>query len=242
MKTFSIKVFAGLLLFTISCKKENTMFRKSSAVVENTAQTSLSEANELVGAQAVRIGKQVWKIRNLTTNHYRNGDHIPQVTNAKKWASLTSGAWCWYNNDSATYAATYGKLYNWYAVNDPRGLAPEGWHIPSDAEWATLTDYLGGALLAGGKMKSTGTIEAGNGLWHDPNKRATNSSGLTGLPGGVRDYNGFFYDDGYDGFWWSSTEYNSTSAQYLALSYDAGIVGRTEHYKPNGFSVRCVKD
>ena len=96
------------------------------------------------------------------------------------WATLTTGAYCYYNNDSATYAATYGKLYNWYAVNDPRGLAPAGWHVPSDAEWTELINCLGGEDVAGGKMKAVSA------LWYSPNTGATNSSGFTGLPGGYR--------------------------------------------------------
>ena len=110
----------------------------------------------------VKIGTQVWMSTNLDVTYYRNGDKIPQVKDSVKWARLTTGAWCWYNNDSAT-GAVYGKLYNWYAVNDPRGLAPIGWHIPSDTEWDTLSARLGGASKAGGKLKDTGTIEAGTG-------------------------------------------------------------------------------
>ena len=124
---------------------------------------------------------QTWMLKNLDVDRYRNGDPIPKVTDPSIWTSLTTGAYCYYNNDSATYAATYGKLYNWYAVHDPRGLAPEGWHIPSDAEWATLETCLGGSSVAGGKMKETGTTH-----WTAPNTDATNSSGFAGLPGGFR--------------------------------------------------------
>jgi hypothetical protein len=104
---------------------------------------------------SVTIGTQIWSTKNLDVARYRNGDTIPQVANATQWGNLTTGAWCWYNNDSATYAATYGRLYNWYAVNDPRGLAPQGWRIPTEGDWVILADYLGGASVAGGKMKST---------------------------------------------------------------------------------------
>src|SRR5690606_33259564 len=110
-------------------------------------------------------------------------DVIPQVTDPTIWGNLTTGAWCYYNNDPAN-EIIYGKLYNWYAVNDPRGLAPVGWHIPSDSEWTILTDYLGGFEVAGGKMKETGTTH-----WANPNIGADNSSGFTGLPGGYRAYN-----------------------------------------------------
>jgi len=105
---------------------------------------------------SVKIGNQVWMSTNLNVDIYRNGDIIPQVTDPTAWAELTTGAWCYYNNDSLK-GAIYGKLYNWYAVNDPRGLAPKGWHIPTDEEWITLVNSLGGDTVAGGKMKSTGT-------------------------------------------------------------------------------------
>ena len=104
----------------------------------------------------VIIGTQTWTQTNLNVSHYRNGDIIPQVTDPTAWANLTTGPWCYYNNDPAN-GAIYGKLYNWYAVNDPRGLAPIDYHIPTDAEWTIIIDYFGGENIAGGKMKSTGT-------------------------------------------------------------------------------------
>src|SRR5205085_6409714 len=134
----------------------------------------------------------------LSVSTYLNGDTIPSITDPTIWASLTTGAYCYYNNDSTTYAATYGKLYNWYAVNDPRGLAPLGWHIPSDAEWTTLENCLGGSSVAGGAMKETGIT-----YWLSPNTSATNSSGFTGLPGGYRNpSDGSFYLISSNGIWW----------------------------------------
>ena len=122
------------------------------------------------------IGTQIWMTRNLTVSQYRNGDIIPEVTDPAAWAALTTGAWCYYNNDPAN-GPIYGKLYNWYAVNDSRGLAPNGYHIPTTTEWTTLTNTLGGLSLAGGDLK-----EAGITHWSDPNTGATNNSGFTGLP------------------------------------------------------------
>lgn len=131
-----------------------------------------------------------------------------------------------------------GKLYNWYAVTDPRGLAPEGWHVPSDAEWTTLTTFLGGEYVAGGKMKEAGTAH-----WLAPNGGATNSSGFTGLPGGYRNSYGTFYTIGNYGYWWSSTEPTTYDAWYRYLAYDGGDVGRGfGNVKPYGFSVRCLRD
>src|SRR5436190_23369500 len=136
--------------------------------------------------ESVTICDQVWMIKNLDVSTYRNGDPIPEVTDPSQWAGLTTGAWCYYENNSAN-GTIYGKLYNWYAVNDPRGLAPLGWHVPSDEELTTLTSCLGGVFVAGGTMKETGTTH-----WLAPNTEATNSSGWTGLPGGYRNEFGSF--------------------------------------------------
>jgi uncharacterized protein (TIGR02145 family) len=193
-------------------------------------------------SDTVRIGSQLWMKINLNTTHYRNGDVIAMVTDQTSWGTLTTGAWCYYDNDSAVHGATYGKLYNWYAVNDPRGLAPAGYHIPSDAEWTTLETALGGDLVAGGAMKDTGTTH-----WDIPNTEATNSSGFTGLPGGILDYN---VSTGYGacryvsvaGFWWSSTESSASKAWGRHLNADNSKINRDENDKVSGFSVRCIRD
>jgi len=180
---------------------------------------------------------QSWMTKNLDVATYRNGDPIPKVTDNSAWAALTTGAYCYYNNDSATYAAIYGKLYNWYAVNDPRGLAPEGWHIPTDFEWATLENCLGGSAVAGGAMKETGTIH-----WTNPNTGATNISGWSGLPAGFRLYNGSFLVVRYGGYWWSSTDSDVADPWYRYLSSSDGSIGRYGTSKQEGLSVRCVRD
>src|ERR1035437_8570614 len=154
--------FLFILLFT-SCKKTNT-----------------NPPTPPVSIPSVTICTQVWMLKNLDVSTYRNGDLIPKVTTTTAWDALTTGAWRWCNNDPAM-GVIYGKLYNWYVVNDPRGLAPTGWHVPSDAEWTTLSTCLGGYAVAGGAMKETGTTH-----WTSPNTGATNSSGFTGLPGGGR--------------------------------------------------------
>ncbi len=164
-----------------------------------------------VSLDEVVIGTQVWKTRNLDVTTYRNGDPIPQVTDPTQWINLTTGAWCYYENNTAN-GTVYGKLYNWYAVNDSRGLAPTGYHVPSDAEWTTLTTFLGGEGVAGGKMKSTDTS-----LWQSPNTSATNESGFTGLPGGCRSDDGAFDDVGDGGDWWSSSENGTASAWFRSL-------------------------
>jgi uncharacterized protein (TIGR02145 family) len=183
--------------------------------------------------KTVKIGKQEWMSENLNVEHYRNGDVIPQVQSEKKWSELETGAWCYYENKTIN-GPSYGKLYNWYAVNDPRGLAPEGWHVPSDSEWTKLTDYLGGAEIAGKKMKSTsGWYADGNG---------TNSSGFTAFPGGVRYYDGFYSLIGKLGYFWSASENGLNYAWYRFLNFDFSDVSRFNYYKDYGFSVRCVRD
>jgi uncharacterized protein (TIGR02145 family) len=195
----------------------------------------------------VKIGTQVWMVENLKTTKYRNGDPIPNVTDDVKWSNLGhdswpdfsgEGAYCNYKNNSCKESA-YGRLYNWYAVNDSRKIAPMGWHVPTDAEWETLIEYLGGEELVSGRLKETGTKH-----WEDPNTGATNETGFTALPGGYRDNDGSFNDigQGFGGYWWSSTEGNTGSAWYRKMSYDYGYVSRSYDRKKDGFSVRCIKN
>ncbi|MFT7001001.1 MAG: hypothetical protein ACJAVW_002024, partial [Spirosomataceae bacterium] len=214
----------------------------------NAAGTSLASqpsSSVTPNIPSVTIGNQIWANKNLDVSTYRDGTVIPKVDDAT-WGNLTTGAYCYYNNDSTTYAAIYGKLYNWYAVagihdNDPntpnKTLAPEGWHVPTDVEWTTLTTYLGGEAVAGGKMK-----EAGLAHWFSPNTGATNERGFAGLPGGLRDSNGSFFSIGGYGYWWSSTEGNSTYAWLRGLSLNSGSVYRDLSSKGSGFSVRCLRD
>ncbi|MBN1348315.1 fibrobacter succinogenes major paralogous domain-containing protein [candidate division KSB1 bacterium] len=186
--------------------------------------------------QIVKIGNQWWLKENLKVTHYRNGDAIPNVTDDSAWVSLTTGAYCSYDNDPAN-SETYGHLYNWYAVNDPRCLAPEGWHAPSDDEWKALTDYLGGEAVAGAKMKKIGTTH-----WEQPNTGATNSSGLSALPAGTRAVEGEFQSKGRLALFWSSTERTSLLAWFRALQHDAEAASRVSGNIHYGYSVRCVKD
>jgi uncharacterized protein (TIGR02145 family) len=185
--------------------------------------------------EPVRIGQQVWQAINLNVSKFMNGDDIPEAKTDEEWKMAAEGkrpAFCYYDNDPKN-GAIYGKLYNWFAVNDPRGLAPKGFHIPSNAEWTILTGYLGGEGVAGTKMKSaSGWSENGNG---------TNSSSFSGLPGGARNGDGPFVSIGRIGYWWSSTEFN-TFAWSRALYCSYGNVGFSYGTKRNGFSVRCLRD
>jgi len=190
--------------------------------------------------QTVTIGEQVWMVENLKVTHYRNGEPIAHVTDSSAWTNTTSGAYCNYDNDTSN-AAVYGRLYNWYAVDDDNNIAPEGWHVPSHAEWELLVDYLGGYEVAGGKIKEAGTEH-----WLDPNSGATNESGFTALPGGNRNYgHDFNVMGGYGGFW-SSTErqeqHGSDDAINRSLSF--GIPWIIPEYRPKdvGLSIRCIKD
>ena len=193
-------------------------------------------SNETPSSNEVNIGKQVWMTKNLDVSTFRNGDKIPEAKSDGEWKAYGDAgeaAWCYYENNPAN-GTKYGKLYNWYAVNDPRGLAPRGWHVPSDEEWTLLTDYLGGEEKAGAKMKSqTGWSEDGIG---------TNSSGYSGLPGGFRGYDIAFLDVGSFGSWWSSTENVSDIAWCRKVGYDDGDVSRHINNKKEGMSVRCLRD
>ncbi|MBM2813407.1 MAG: hypothetical protein HW421_169 [Ignavibacteria bacterium] len=202
----------------------------------------------------VTIGTQIWMTKNLDVTTYRNGDAIPQVTDSAQWANLTTGAWCYYNND-ANNGTTYGKLYNWYAVNDPRGLAPTGWHVPSDAEWTTMENYLiangynydgttsgnkiGKALAtANGWQSSTTTGAVGNTDY--PAKR--NATGFSALPGGWRLNNGTFGRSGLSGLWWSFSESSSLGAWRRNVDYSTVFLTRYSYNKRAGCSVRLVMD
>lgn len=196
--------------------------------------------------KTILIGKQVWMAENLDVSHYRNGDPIPQEKDAEKWSKLTTGAWCYYENDTGN-GRVYGKLYNWYAVNDPRGLAPEGWHVPSDKEWQELERFLGmsrddaekegwrGSI--GGKLKETGTVH-----WRAPNAGATNETGFTALAGGYRFSLGAFDNIGYVASFWSSSANSDADAWNRKLYYDDTGVHRNVDNRRVGMSVRCVRD
>lgn len=184
----------------------------------------------------VQIGTQIWMAENLKSVKYRNSDPIDKVTDDVQWRALTTGAYCNYNNN-VNYAGIYGRLYNWYAVNDSRNIAPMGWHIPTDAEWTILTNYLGGIAVAGGKLKETGIDH-----WKSPNIGATNESGFTALAGGMRDGNAWFDDFGLYGHWWSSTQGDANNAWGRGIYYNYGDIGSSSFGKSLGYSIRCIKD
>lgn len=211
--------------------------------------------------ESIKIGDQVWMAKNLNVSHFRNGDPILEAKSKEEWKKVGDNkqpAWCYYNNDPFN-GKKYGKLYNWYTVNDPRGLAPVGWRIPSDAEWTQLIDYLGGEDVAGAKMKCTSE-------WNDA-EYDTNESGFSGMRGGYRNFGGDYYNIGFFGCgWWSSSEEADESVEKLlslfnmssdsltlpketnmgartrTLSLSEPKVGRSVQLKGNGFSIRCIRD
>jgi uncharacterized protein (TIGR02145 family) len=233
----------------------NTQYSAQAALIAS-LQAQIAEL--IFSKSVINIGAQQWMNKNLDVATYRDGTPIPEVPRLKEdgsdngaaWGALKTGAWCYYTNaDGSNEGATYGKLYNWYAVagiydaasyNDSslrKQLAPTGWHVPSDGEWTTLTDALGGESVAGGQMKEAGLVH-----WEAPNEGATDSSGFTGLPGGYRNYYGAFYYIGYYGYWWSSTEDGTASAWSRYLYYYNGSVYSSSNSKAFGLSVRCLRD
>jgi uncharacterized protein (TIGR02145 family) len=185
----------------------------------------------------VLIGTQCWMAENLNAAIYRNGDTIPNVTDGTAWSDLTTGAYCWFNNDSATNNNTYGKLYNWYAATDSSGLCPTGWHVPIESELTTLINYLGGATVAGGKMKEPGTMH-----WAPLNTSATNESGFTALGAGYRIYNGAYSGYTFYAFYWSSSESGSFYEVGIYLYSGDGYEWGAYSSPQCGFSIRCVRD
>lgn len=238
-------ILVGSLTFVTGCKK--------SSDEENTPSNTVTDIDGNV-YHTVTIGNQVWMVENLKTTKFNDGSVIPNLTDPKEWAKTTAPAYCWYDN-SLGYKDSYGALYNWYAVSSGK-LCPTGWRVPTLEDWETLSIFLGGEKVAGGKLKEEGTAH-----WQSPNEAATNSSGFTALAGGVRgvsiDYStgSFYYDAGFGyigrtGYWWSTTRIQSTDWFIFAeLTYKKGdldIDGREAFsynaLEKHGFSVRCIKN
>lgn len=184
-------------------------------------------------SNTLNIGSQTWMNHNLRVSKYSNGDVIPQVQDPVQWSKLTTGAWCYYGNDS-THGVFDGKLYNWYAVHDPRGLAPQGWHVASAEEWGTLIGFVGGATVAGGNLKDAGTLH-----WQQPNTGGLNTVLFTAVPGGMRDGQGNFSDVGLNSYWWTS---DADAPKTIAYNGSGIYDGNSTTPRQAGFTVRCVKN
>jgi uncharacterized protein (TIGR02145 family) len=237
MWIYPMVVMGIFLSLTNSCKKDNVI---------NHLPATVTDADGNIYHE-ISIGPQIWMAENLKTTKYNNGEPIPNVTDKLTWESLSSGAYCYYSNDTANIR-TFGMLYNWYAVSDSRNIAPAGWHIPTDAEWSALRSWLGGELIAGGKLKSRGTFNivdfnlAPTQNWETPNIGASDAVGFSALPGGYRYYGAVFGGVEYAGYWWSSTQYDSGTAWCRYLSNNSSELFSSYIAKGLGFSVRCIKD
>ena len=211
----------SVILFN-SCKKDKES-------------TNLSDIDGNV-YKIVTIGTQTWMAENLKTTKLNDGNSIPDIIDETQWSYLKTLSFCWYNNDSTANKNIYGALYNWYTVFTGK-LCPQGWHVPNDAEWTTLTDFLGGMSNTGGKLKETGTSD-----WNSPNINATNESGFTALPGGCRNNSGMFSNMGNDGVWWSSSESSNSNSSEWYVYYNLPMVSTSAYPKQGGNSVRCIKN
>ncbi|MBP8042349.1 MAG: fibrobacter succinogenes major paralogous domain-containing protein [Bacteroidales bacterium] len=238
MKSLHIFIFLGL--FSAATYAQTVTLPPYYGVQSSTFKCGISTVKDYEGNvyNTVKIGNQCWLKENLRSTKYNDGATIPNVTDGTTWANLTTPAYCWYDNNYATYGSVYGALYNWYTVETEK-LCPIGWHVPSDAEWTELTGFLGGESVAGGKLKETGTTH-----WVSPNTGATNVTGFTALPGGYRGVEGVSYYNliGYAGCWWS---WHPVWASIGAMNYDESSVARLNYIDfglKNGYSVRCVKD
>lgn len=223
---------AGLIIWCIDCDEMQIYDGIKWKNMSGTAAAGVTTPN-------VNICYDTWMIKNLNVTKYKNGDAIPIVSDPTAWKNLTTGAMCWLNNESDN-DSTYGVLYNWYAVNDPRGLAPEGWHVASLDEWETMEHCLGNERTAGGKLKLNNTT-----LWPVINTGATNRSGFTAIPSAFRDGNtGLYYNTSniFLGAWWTSTTYGSNQASVKYLINNGSMVLSPTANKSYGLSVRCIKD
>jgi uncharacterized protein (TIGR02145 family) len=186
--------------------------------------------------QTARIGDQIWMAENLRTERYADNTIIPQVTDGTAWINLSTGAYCWFDNNS-NYDVPQGKLYNWYAVADDRGLCPTGWQVPTDTDFGILIDFLGGSSVAGSKLKEVGTSH-----WTAPNSDATNESGFTAIPTGGRNQLGdFFPSFGYNASFWSEQAEDVAKSWFLTLSYNSPGTILSTRQKMIGHAVRCIK-
>jgi uncharacterized protein (TIGR02145 family) len=221
IRYYSLFTMGMVFIHTISCKKEDD--NNTITDIDGNVYTS------------VTLGTQEWMVDNLKTTSYNDGTAIPLVTSDIEWSNLKTPGYCWYNN-ALTYKNIYGALYNWYTVNTGK-LCPTGWHVPSDDEWKTLGEFLGGGDVAGGKLK-----EAGFTHWRSPNTSATNETGFTALPGGSRYGNGSFYMLGLYGFWWTTSEGETGGAYSRGMDDDEQDLSKHTGGKGVGASVRCVRD
>jgi uncharacterized protein (TIGR02145 family) len=198
----------------------------------------IDQDQDSISYSSVNIGTQEWMTYNLKVRRYQNVEKI--LTTTPVSLNLTAEhapKYHWAYDGDEKNVDTYGRLYTWYAVTDPRKLCPRGWHVPSDEEWTNLIslEAMGGEDVGGGKLKETGTMH-----WSEPNTGATNETGFTALPGGYRFHYGRFRDAGFNGFWWSSTESSDSTAYGWGMTSSSGRLSRFNFDKRDGLAVRCI--
>lgn len=229
LRDFAFHAFCiGLaFLLLVGCKKEKS---ENHGNLHEEALTVTDIDGNIYST--IKIGTQLWLVENLRTTKYRNGDPIPVIKANEEWSNSKDGAFCYYENDES-FGNSNGLLYNWYVINDSRGIAPKGWHVPTNEEWKVLTEFLGGDQIAGGKLKGFGTE-------HGEIKK----SGFSALLGGFRNLYGQFFEVGITGCWWTSTaseDYPSHACnRTLYSNFDNLYPGAPD--KSFGFSLRCLKD
>jgi uncharacterized protein (TIGR02145 family) len=233
----AILIITGITLISRGSANDNETGKDNSTPTDEKERGITITDRDGNGYRSVTIGKQVWMLENLGVTHYLDGTAIPFVSDNDEWSNLTTGAYCYPAIDSSSHNESYGVLYNFHAVNDSRGICPEGWHVPSATEWRCLIDYLGGIEVAGGKMK-----ENRSGLWKILVTGTTNESGFSAFPAGGRGRFGSASDEGYYATWWSSTSHNSAYAWHWGLHPDKNSIRSNPGHKSSGFSVRCIKD
>ena len=230
-----------LLMLSPGCKKDNNSGSgsgNSTAVFSPALTYGTMTDQDGNKCKTIQVGKQVWMAENLRVTTYRNGDPIVSTTpSTLSISGEINPIYQWPGMNDESQVATYGRLYTWTAVTDSRNIAPAGWHVASIAEWTTLRDSLGGETFAGGKLKESGTTH-----WLSPNTGATNESGFTALPGGLRDPGGFFYTNGQSSNWWTSTEKTASNGWQAYTDAVSGSLLLLNSNKSVGYAVRCVKD
>jgi uncharacterized protein (TIGR02145 family) len=219
------EIIWDVLAYNESFVSSNVQFKVVTKSIEDSKQKEI---------KSVKVGRQIWMAENLNVDQFRNGDEIFELNENEDWNKSTQAAHCNYENSNSKMKK-YGKLYNWYAISDERGLCPTGWRIPTDDDWTILSLSLGGEQISGGKLKS---IEN----WESPNQDATNQVGFNGTPGGYRSDFGVFGYEGQLSIYWTLSEFGSNTAWYRELSYLYPILKRDYGLKQNGYSVRCIKD
>lgn len=246
--TLSTGVAGNSIAWQVPVGLKGTGFALKLSSVSNSAVYTMSSEFEIVSTfsygtvtdiegnvyKTVKIGNQTWMVENLRTTKYNDGTAIPEVAINASWIGLSTPGYCWYNNDPANHKSTYGALYNWHTVNTGK-LAPAGWHVPTQAEWNSLLNAVGGSNVAGGNLK-------GLTLWDSPNIGASNAYGFNAVPGGTRSTSGSFMLLGYSGQWWSATQYNATNSYIYIIYCNNAAVTSGYSTKINAASILCVKD